>query len=430
MVLRYFINVLLVFLTNLSIQCKPSQQCKCCQSCRCCNQNNTSSYYKEKHGVDDRDIYYYLQDNRNLTQQDINKIAENYLRIVNEADDTVKTLDEVTTDILTPKIIIQHLGINKAINEIDNINDVREKIIKINWIVNDDFINKKYTYENSNLKLPRCLVKHEDNNCVLESYFTAMLSDPYRIKLFYLLNYLFENGLLLEENYPVTFEVCKFFYEAVNHPNFTDTIRCISVMKAYFDNYQNCDYLRLHEDENGERPTYGSFQYFDFASEILGKIKDELNTGQGLQLTYNNSLLRYRGKHCGHKFSVQVDCHLCYDFTNIKGTNSLNYSAYNYNGNFIPFTAILFFAEKFHFYTFRKINNTWVSYDSYKVKTPTPVSEKFFSRLILNSILRIHNFNGAYSGYITCIQHHCDLFDNHPEGKLNNENINIDADEG
>ncbi len=403
--------IVFIILTIMSAQCTQSNRCQCCQSCCCCNQNNTSSYYKEKHGVDDRDIYYYLQDNRNLTQQDINKIAENYLRIVNEANATTKTLDDVAIDILTPEIIIQYLKIDKAINEIDNINDVRGKIIKIISIVNDDFINKNYTYENSNLKLPRCLVEHENNNCVLESYFTAMLSDPYIIKLFYLFNHLFKQRLFTKENYPLTFEVCKFFNEAVNHPNFTDTIRCISIMKAYFDNYPNNWYAQI-KDENGNLMyTYGSFQNTNFIDEIKKMIICEINTDQGPlpNMLLLNKIIDGIGRgRLGIRKEHDI-CHLHYVRKEITKLDRLNYSGYRYKDKFIHFASISFAALTFHYYTFRKINNIWINYDSYKVKTPTPVSDKFMSRLILNSISYIPNFNGNYPSYITNIINHYDL---------------------
>jgi hypothetical protein len=53
----------------------------------------------------DRDIYYYLRKKKELTPQKIDKIAKNYLRLINEADDTVKTLNDVAAKKLTPKII-------------------------------------------------------------------------------------------------------------------------------------------------------------------------------------------------------------------------------------------------------------------------------------------------------------------------------------
>ena len=402
-------------LAIIPIQCRESRQpksCQCCQCCQCCckNPNNiTSNVGKCK--FNDNGIYYYLKQDY-ITQEDINKIAENYLRIINEADDTVKTLNDVATEELTSKIIIEYLGINEAINEINKLSSVREKIIKINWIVNNDFINKIYTYENSNKKLPRCLVEHENNNCVLESYFTAMLGNPYRVKFFYLLNYLFEKGFLLKENYPVTFEVCKFFYEAVNHPNFTDTIRCISVMKAYFDNYSYRKYAQEKDKYGKILHAYGSFQHSELAYEIIYTITHELNTGQGLQLDFgvssriNNMWSNHLDVRLGHK----AGCHLCHVNKDIKTIGNLNYSGYKGKDNFIHFTSITFFAVEYHFYTFRKINNIWISYDSLNVETPTPVSDKFILRLILNSMLRIHNFNGHYSGYITSIEQHCDLF--------------------
>ena len=432
MVLRYFINVLLIFLTNLPIQCKPSQQCKCCHSCRCCNQNSISSSSEEEYRFGDNyrccnqnisspseeeyrfgDNYIYsilskeVCGNMELTQEDVNKIARNYIRIINEADNTVKTLNDVATDILTSKIIIEYLGINEAINEIDNINDVSGKIIKIKEIVNNEFINKKYTYEDSTLKLPRCLVEHENNNCAIESYSTAMLGDPYIVKFFYLLYYLFEKGLLSKENYPVTFEFCKFFNEAVSHPNFTDTIKCISITKAYFDHYPNSDYVQM-QNKIGRHPTYSSFQARDFVSEINKKIIDELNTSQGLKQhmpLLEEDIFSKTNTHSGES-GRDSKCNLCYYYPDITTLDKLNYSGYKCNDNFIHFTAITFCAEGFHFYTFRKINNIWISYDSYKVKTPTPVSDKFISRLILNSILWIPNFNGHYSKYGTFISEH------------------------
>ncbi len=397
----------------MPIQCKKTNYSQCC---RCCDQNSISSPNEKEYMFGDRYIYYYLAKGpcgcQKLTQQEIKEIAENYLRIVNEADDTVKTLDEVTTEKLTSEIIIQYLKIDKAINEINNINDVKQKIIRIISIVNDDFINKRYTYEDSTLKLPRCLVEHENNNCVLESYFTAMLSNPYRIKLFYLLNYLFENGFLSKENYPVTFEVCKFFNEAVNHPTFTDTIRCISVMKAYFDNYSDSNYAQ-QKDKNGNLMyAYGSFQNYDFVCEIRMCVVNELNTGQGLQqyMSLLEKNIFSKVNIHGGGLDRDSECNLCYFPTDIATLDKLNYSGYKYNDNFIHFTSITFAAHGFHFYTFRKINNIWINYDSYKVKTPTPVSDKFISRLILNSIIWIPNFNGHYSEYDTTINEHYDSF--------------------
>ena len=421
------LKLLILPLTFLSIQPKQNKQPKCCQCCRCCqcqsyDQTNLSKGKEHKNHA--KNIYYYLKENfTGLTQQEINETAKNYLRLIKQADNSAKTLDEITTEKLTPDEIKQHFGIDESINEIKKIQNTREKLIKIYEIVKKEFKERKYTYENSNLKFPRCLVEHKKNNCALEAFFTAMLSDPYRIKFFYLLNYLFEENLLRKEKYPVTFEVCKFFNDAVNHPNFTDTIRCLSISKAFFDNYKNHYYATWHE--------FGGFQIeLHQVPAITDSINDELCAGQELDLHKYDDEMYDDGDYM-HESPVMtthissweyIKCNLCKicqqsNVTKpqfVRTIDKLDYSGYTYKGNFINITTILFLAMGWHFYVFRRINNTWINYDSYKLETPTPVSEKFILKLILNSILMIKNFNGHHHKYVTMILRHYDLLNNNP----------------
>ena len=326
----------------------------------------------------------YLIDNL----KDIEKVNK-YIYIKNLYSEEVEDISGIRD--ITTEQILNNLGVKEAQNEIDNCGSINEKVGKIFEIISKDFNNNRFTFENSNLLVPRCLVIHEGNNCVLEASFSYLESNPYYCKFFWLLNNLFENGSLNTNELFITYEICKFFKNAINNPNFKNKISCINISKVF---YGNLDKIanKLKEDvkkdfnEYINKHIFGSFQANKLLYYIHELLLKELNNYHELNKDdkiFDWFLLNYKP-----------------GILNINEINNKNYEDYiclTKDGNKI--FCYIFLAEKYHFYTIRNINNIWVSYDSLQYKQPTPISKKELAKIRLNCKYELENFNGAHSLY-------------------------------
>ena len=225
------------------------------------------------------------------------------------------------------------------------------------------------------------LIIHEKNNCILESEYTSLLANPYILKLFYLINYLFLKNLLKKNELPVTFEICKFFKKAIDNPNFHDKVSCLSISRAFFKNYKKHTYIV------NEKHHFGGFQNHDYIDTIHEIFVREV-------FKFTNTLYNYLVE----DFCKKVNKNCNFDHFNDKNyDDGSDVSIDIYKNKYgKPFNSMIIFAAGFHKYTYRNINGTWINYDSFDVKEPTPVNEKNVVRLFLNNYLRIPNYNGMY----------------------------------
>ena len=326
----------------------------------------------------------YLMDNL----KDIEKVNK-YIYIKNLYSDEVEDISGIRD--ITTEQILNNLGVKEAQNEIDKCWSINEKVGKIFEIISKDFNNNRFTFENSNLLVPRCLVIHEGNNCVLEASFSYLESNPYYCKFFWLLNNLFENGSLNTNELFITYEICKFFKNAINNPNFKNKISCINISKVFYNNLDKIE-NKLKEDvkkdfnEYINKHIFGSFQANKLLYYIYELFLEELNNYH--ELNKDDKIFEW--------------CLSCYNpsILNIDEINNKNYEDYiclTKDGNKI--FCYIFLAEKYHFYTIRNINNIWVSYDSLQYKQPTPISKKELAKIRLNCKYELENFNGAHSLY-------------------------------
>ena len=326
----------------------------------------------------------YLIDNL----KDIEKVNK-YIYIKNLYSDEVEDISGIRD--ITTEQILNNLGVNEAQNEINKCKSINKKVGKIYKIISNDFVKGRFTFENSNLLVPRCLVIHEKNNCVLEASFSYLESNPYYCKFFWLLNNLFENGSLNKNELFITYEICKFFKDAINNPNFKNKISCINISKVFYNNLDKIE-NKLKEDTKKDFNEYinehyfGSFQSFKLLYYIYKLFLEELSDYH--KLNEDDKIFKW--------------CLSCYKpgILNINEINNKNYDDYiclTEDGNKI--FCYIFSAEKYHFYTIRNINNIWISYDSYKYKQPTPISKKELAKIRLNCSYELKNFNGDYSLY-------------------------------
>ena len=326
----------------------------------------------------------YLIDNL----KDIEKVNK-YIYIKNLYSDEVEDISGIRD--ITTEQILNNLGVNEAQNEINKCKSINKKVGKIFKIISNDFVKGRFTFENSNLLVPRCLVIHEKNNCVLEASFSYFESNPYYCKFFWLLNNLFENGSLNTNELFITYEICKFFKDAINNPNFKNKISCINISKVFYNNLDKIE-NKLKEDTKKDFNEYinehyfGSFQSFKLLYYIYKLFLEELSDYH--KLNEDDKIFKW--------------CLSCYKpgILNINEINNKNYDDYiclTEDGNKI--FCYIFSAEKYHFYTIRNINNIWISYDSYKYKQPTPISKKELAKIRLNCSYELKNFNGDYSLY-------------------------------
>ena len=127
-------------------------------------------------------------------------IGDRYLEILDNYSDEVKTLDEVTDVPISCDIILEYLNVNECLEKMHGKADVKEKVAIIIDTILNDLNNKVFKFKDANLKCPRCLIIHENNNCHLITYLIRKLCDPYFLKFFYLFNTLFSEGLLNKIN--------------------------------------------------------------------------------------------------------------------------------------------------------------------------------------------------------------------------------------
>ena len=310
------------------------------------------------------------------------KIDKKYLDIIGLYSDEVKTLNEVTDTKLNQELIIRHLKISDAIKELDKSINLKSKILKIIEIICNDVKNKTFTYENSNLIMPRCLVEYENNNCILVAHLVCCLGSPVVIKQYLLFNYLFLTGELKKEDSPLLFEFCKFFENAINKPNFSDKIKCFSILQCFYDKYKDNKYWK-QKNRNGKNLVSGSFQSNDLYFFLSGQISKDIQ-----------NLINHKDK------QLKLFSPIAETFVNVgkllfqKNKNLHNIDlTKDSNGDIC---ASILVMRDYHIYAFRNINDTIISYDSYNIMIPKPISKRYFLKLRLNEYLCRKNFNTDY----------------------------------
>lgn len=367
---------------------------QCCDCCKCCWFNESEKSSKCHKEIDIADI---LKEEEKYAKNYL-EIKKRYLEVVNSYSDQAKSLNDVTDVEINTEIILQHLRISEALLEIEKCQNVRDKVKKIKDIVASDYYSQIYNYENSNLKMPRCLIKHERNNCILESYFTILLGDPYFVKFYYLLNSLFEKNLLKQKDLPLVFEICKLFKNAVNNPKFTDKVSCLSILKAFFDNYKDHFYVTEKDEDGNLSHVFGGFQASWYHSIVLGCSEDEIKKYAELDKCIEHSFRYYS---LG-PWDIDINYPKLCEYLMAEDSTKKNIKPHKIilaNLDKFPMMAMLVFAQRYHRYTYRVINGTFINYDSFNFKQPTPVSEREIIKLIANKILGIKNFNGYYPDY-------------------------------
>ena len=348
---------------------------------------------KYKNDVD----YQYLSKNK----KDI-KDLKLYIDVKNLYSDEIPDISNIK-DITTDEIL-KFLHIDEAKNEIDRCDNINEKIKKLADIISDDYNNKRFTFENSNLLVPRCLIVHENNNCILEAYFSYLESNPYHCKFFWILNELFEKNQLNKNELPITYEICQFFKNAINNPNFNDKIYCLNISKTWYDNIEKLkgkidNKFKKILETHLKKHHFGGFQgnwypYILIHSVILelqnfynfqdNKMLYEYNKDKDKDITifYFNSIFAIASWLTTHD---KLNKNNCKDYLFKDQENNI-------------MTGYTFVAAGYHFYTIRNINCIFFNYDSLIYDKPKVISNKDLIKLLLNLHCK-KNFNGNYKEY-------------------------------
>jgi len=325
-----------------------------------------------------------------------------YIDVKNLYSDEIPDISNIK-DIKTDDIL-RFLKINEAQDEINKSENINEKVKKLSEIIADDYENKRFTFENSNLLVPRCFIVHENNNCILEAYFSYLESNPYHCKFFWLLNNLFENNNLNKDNLPITYEICQFFKDAINNPNFSDKISCLNISEAW---YKNVEKLKDKMDSNLKEEIekylkehrFGSFQNNWYPYYLIESVMLELKDYYNFKYYINESKEKKSGKHYIFYFN-EVD-YFVNKVVYIRKINEQNYKDFLFKSmDKNTITGEIFFAAEWHFYTIRNINDVFFNYDSLIYKKPKVISYKEYMKLWLNLYYKLKNFNGNHKDYI------------------------------
>lgn len=414
MIIKYFIfNYILIFFSNYKILSK------CCnyKNTYCKNNNENDKKNKKK---DKENVYKIPQseldklDEKYKNDVDFEYLSENlecvedlkmYIDVKNLYSDEIPDISNIK-DIKTREIL-KFLKVNEAQNEIDKCRNINEKVKKLSEIISDDYKNRRFTFENSNLLVPRCLIVHENNNCILEAFFSYLESNPYYCKFFWLLNNLFENNNLNKDNLPITYEICKFFKSAINNPNFNDKIHCLKISETWYNNVENLkdkmdSNLKKEIEDYLKENHFGGFQHNLYPYYLIESVILELKDYYDFKYYIKESKNENNGKHFIFYFNkVDYYANRGIDIYDINEQNCKDYLFKSDDKNTI--TGEIFCAIKYHFYTIRNINGVFFNYDSLKYDKPEVISYKEFMKLWLNSWKLIKNFNGDYKNYtITC----------------------------
>lgn len=309
------------------------------------------------------------------------KYTNTYYKKTNEFNDKKKSTEELekpkfdNTKILTKDIILKELNINdELINKIRNIDTFEKKIDEIKRNLNDIFDISIVDC------MPRCMIAHAENNCSLESYFNCLLSNPWFLKFFYLLNQCCRDNI--ETDCKVTYKICILVDQAINHPNFEDIIdaqMCCDISRQYFE--------RIYRDENNckvnncEERKFGDFQLSDYIHKVFNVVFKELNTKK---IFFIKTM----------PFSTNQDLNMFTDTNNmynclqhitpdniLKNDNTKRDLKFYY-----PFRCIVYGQNKYHFSSYKFILGSWYSYDSLEVEKPTKLTNEEFVDKVINNL--------------------------------------------
>jgi len=351
-----------------------------------------SELYKlDKKYKNDVDFQYLSENLKNIDD------LKQYIDIKNLYSDEIPDISNIKD--ITTDDILRFLEVDKAQNEINKCGNINEKVKKLSEIISDDYENKKFTFKNSNL-----LMVHENNNCILEAYFSYLESNPYHCKFFWLLNNLFENNNLNKDNLPINYEVCQFFKNAIKHPNFNDKIHCLNISKTWYNNVEKLkdkmdsglkeeieDYLKDHH--------FGGFQSNWYPYYLIESVILELKDYYDFHNNVNESENENNEKHYIFDFNTVNYCvNRVVNLREINEQNCKDYLFKDDDNNTI--TGEIFCACGWHFYTIRNINGVFFNYDSLIYDKPKVISYKEFMKLMLNDCKKLKNFNGDHKNYI------------------------------
>ena len=312
------------------------------------------------------------------------KYTDTYYKKTNEFNDKKKSTEELekpkfdNIEILTKDIILKELNINdELINKIKNIDTFEKKIDEIKRNLNDIFDISIIDC------MPRCMIAHAENNCCLESYLNCLLSNPWFLKFFYLLNQCCRDNI--KTDCQVTYKICILVDQAINHPNFEDTIDaqiCCDISRQYFERIyrdeNNCKVNNCEED-NCKKYKYGDFQWNDYIHKVFNVVFKELNTKK---IFFIKTM----------PFSTNQDLNMFTDTNNMYNclryiTSDKELKNYNIKGDlkfYYPFRCIVYGQVIYHLSSYKFILGSWYSYDSLEVKKPTKLTNEEFVDKVIN----------------------------------------------
>lgn len=356
--------------------------------------------------------------------------TELYKKIIEQQSDDIKDINELKLKDLSKKDILEYLQIGSALKEIVTLDDISEKLDKIVEIFYNDVKNKRFPFSEASLKMPRCIIKHKENNCRIETYIGVTICNPYILKLMYLIYVMFEKNFLKEKDYPFTYDVVKCFADAIATPNFNDVI---SVFKLKEDLFNDNIYKKRSKYVNDEREEYlGGKELDDFIiaegffaidarvygliaaiiNDELVEFKKDFNLGMYLRevnkifVPFNLSeyaiMTNRKIEYFMNPYLPKDGIYDIYKIMDFKKSQELGECVYR---DGLIANCCIFDALGYHVYYYRNIGGCWFSYDSLRLRKPEIVSNRHVIKLILNSIINTKNFDGYYPDYfVNCTQ--------------------------
>ena len=226
--------------------------------------------------------------------------------------------------------------------------------------------------------MPRCMIEHAENNCSLESYFNCLLSNPWFLKFFYLLNQCCRDNI--ETDCQVTYKICILVDQAINHPNFEDIIdaqMCCDISRQYFE--------RIYRDENNckvnnyEERKFGDFQLSDYIHKVFKVVFKELN----IEKIFFIKTMLFSTNQDLNMFTDTNNMYNCFlDITSdniLKNDNTKRGLKFYY-----PFRCIVYAQFRYHLSSYKFILGSWYSYDSLEVEKPTKLTNEEFIDKVIN----------------------------------------------